>query len=511
MIQRRFRLLSLLLCLCLLLAACQKQPQEQDDPLPDPQEDPSNTSAKTLPSRFALPYFQGESLDPVTCADGVQLELSSLLYEGLFYLDESYTVQYALCRSYSFQEDGRTYTFQLRDDALFSDGSAFTAADAAASLQRARSSQRYGSRLENIQSIRAVGNELRIVLRQPNSSLPALLDVPLVKAGSEKQIVPLGTGPYYLLESEDGACLRANPYWRQGAPSLQEITLISAKDNATFSHLFSSHQIQALVSDLSNQDSAKLSGSFDSVDIATSQMLYLGFNTRGIFSDAALRSAVSSGIQRSQIVSAIYSGHAQAAQLPFSPSWALYPQQLESTYSLSAYQLALEELGYTTGKLHRLTLLVNSGDDFRLAAANYIAQALSCDDLAISVQSLPWEEYTAALENGAFDLYLASVRLQPDWDISALVCTGGKLNFGSFYDEALEAALSAYQTSSSGELQNTVLFLSSYFQEAAPFAPICFFNRTLQLQSGVVDTPTLRVERPFSCLSRWVFHLAPAA
>ncbi len=35
---------------------------------------------------FALPYLKGETADPITCPDGAQLTLGTLLYEGLFAL-----------------------------------------------------------------------------------------------------------------------------------------------------------------------------------------------------------------------------------------------------------------------------------------------------------------------------------------------------------------------------------------------------------------------------------------
>lgn len=37
----------------------------------------------TTISSFSLPYLQGLTLDPVTCADGTQQDIGQLLYEGL--------------------------------------------------------------------------------------------------------------------------------------------------------------------------------------------------------------------------------------------------------------------------------------------------------------------------------------------------------------------------------------------------------------------------------------------
>lgn len=84
-----------------------------------------------LPDNFTLPYEPNQTLDPVTCPDGCSRPVGSLLYEGLFRLDETLTPQPWLCTSYQYDPATYTYTFTLRSGVLFSDGSAFTAADAA--------------------------------------------------------------------------------------------------------------------------------------------------------------------------------------------------------------------------------------------------------------------------------------------------------------------------------------------------------------------------------------------
>ena len=55
-----------------------------------------------LPSSFTLPYAPDQTLDPVTCADGMQQVVGSLLYEGLFRLDEQLQPQPCLCQSYTY-------------------------------------------------------------------------------------------------------------------------------------------------------------------------------------------------------------------------------------------------------------------------------------------------------------------------------------------------------------------------------------------------------------------------
>ena len=57
---------------------------------------------------------------------------------------------------------------------------------------------------------------------------------PIVKSGSEKNTVPLGTGPYLFVTDSDGACLKQNPDWRSdGTLPFERIDLRAVKDADT--------------------------------------------------------------------------------------------------------------------------------------------------------------------------------------------------------------------------------------------------------------------------------------
>ena len=198
--------LALLISAC-TLSGCWEEPLPEDStPLGqvETEEEPQD-SRQILPEQFALPYDPNATLDPITCADGMQQTVGTLLYQRLFQLDENLEPQPELCQSYTCSADALTYTFTIRSDVTFWDGTALTAADVAASLQRARSSVRYGSRLSRIASVSASGtNTVTVTLSYASTGLPALLDIPVVKSGTESDLIPVGGGPYCFQQDEDG-------------------------------------------------------------------------------------------------------------------------------------------------------------------------------------------------------------------------------------------------------------------------------------------------------------------
>ncbi|MBR7146161.1 MAG: hypothetical protein IKD11_00395, partial [Oscillospiraceae bacterium] len=246
-------------------------------------------------SSFALPYLSSQTLDPVACLDGVQQTVGSLLYEGLFVLDESFEPQPMLCTAFEYDAETRTYRFALRSEDLFSDGSPLTAADVLATLRRAQESDRYAARFTSVESMHTSGSTLVVTLTEDNAFFPALLDIPIVKAGTESALVPLGTGPYLFTNDSTGASLTANGnWWRGKALPLAHIPLASVKDNATAAHLFSSHNVQLLCTDLTSSDAPAVGGKIAVREVPTGVMQFLGFNTASpLLADAALRSAIS--------------------------------------------------------------------------------------------------------------------------------------------------------------------------------------------------------------------------
>ena len=77
-----------------------------------------------------------QSLDPQIATDGTSFEVIANYTDGLMQMDENGAAVEALAESYELSEDGKTYTFHLKD-AKWSNGDAVTAADFVFGWQRA--------------------------------------------------------------------------------------------------------------------------------------------------------------------------------------------------------------------------------------------------------------------------------------------------------------------------------------------------------------------------------------
>ncbi len=508
------RLVACLLAL-LVLAGCSVQPDpDETDPGPDtPGLDeplPAQPEAPDYPEVFSLAYHRDQSLDPITCGEGLSLELASLLYEPLFQLDSSFSPIPLLCQDYIWNQEGTALTLTVRQDVTFSDGSALTSRDVAETLRRAAASERYGYRLRSVTGVtnNSRAGTVTITLVAPDRGFPALLDIPIVKYGTENRQIPVGTGPYLLSDGDDGACLTARDDWWQGkALPVDRIALVHAKDHETAANLFASHQVELLAADLTAGLELPACQA-DAAERPTAIMQFIGFNAREgrLFASAALRAAFSLGLQRELLADALLSGHAVAAQFPVSPLSPLYPKSLERPYDGDQTLDALRAAGADSGEARQITLLVNSANRYRLAEAEFIADSMSLLDLEITVEALPWEEYLARLESGDFDLYLGEVRLTANWDISDLAASGGSLNYGGYASESTDFLLASLAARE--DRAAAVSALCTHLRNQCPFAPLCFRSTTVLTHPGIAEGVSPSPGSVFYGLEDWTIHLA---
>ncbi len=511
------RLFCLFLTTFLLLGctACADWDELAEDPLLELsdyyQSENESPEAVELTS-FALPYCDTETLDAVTCSNDFQQVVAGLLYESLYELDESFTPQPVLAESCRYDAANLTYTIQIRSCVCFSDGSALTAKDIADTLNRAAQSTRYASRFTKVEGISSSDNKVILTMLEPNGGLLSLLDIPIVKSGTENRKIPIGTGPYAVAIEESGNhYLAPNPHWWQDKRlPLSRIDLVSCKTLDAANYAFTAQNVQLLCVDLVGADTAPADVSGACTDAPGTVMQYLGFNLRNeILSDSAVRQAISAAIDRKTLVDTYLLGHGCAVQFPLPEQSALYPADLQSSYSREAANAAMQKAGLNSGeKKVELTLLVNEENRFKVTVATQIAEALNRYDLALTVQALPWEDYLTALQNGWYDLYCAETKLCPDWDLTALIGTGGALNYGGFSDENTDLLLTGFREAQGPQRTAAMRELCEDFLQNQPIAPLCLKAVSVLVTNRAVDQITPTATDPFYQLENWTVHLA---
>lgn len=288
---------------------------------------------------------------------------------------ESQEVEAELAESWSFSEDGKVLTFQLRSGVHFSDGVPFTAEDVAFTF-RALHDPQLGSPLAETATVQGrplvaeVVNERTVRFRLPCRTavverlfdgigiLPRhRLEASLAEGGfasrygvgaPEDAIV--GLGPFVLARYLPGqrVVLRRNPhYWKKGPkgeklPYLDGIVFEILPDSNARLLKFAAGELdiqgQLLPEDFKNLQEKKPPG-LRLLDLGPgldTERLWFNVNPRSPtvseekrswFGDEKFRRAISFAVDRTAIVEAVYHGLASPASGPVSPANAEWRNQ----------------------------------------------------------------------------------------------------------------------------------------------------------------------------------------
>lgn len=487
------KILSAALCaviLCGLLTGCM---EEKGPYLPtgnglhvDQPTQVVTTQKPAVEQTLSLTYYPDRSLNPYQAADYTNRVLLPLVYQGLFQVNGDYSVEAILCSRYTVSRDAKIYTFYLEETARFSDGVLLTAQDVKASLEAAMAGPVYGGRLGYVESISILEDGgIQISLTTSYENLPLLLDVPIVKAAEVNAPRPLGTGPYRYDEHITGLRLvRSSLWWCKAnlQVTASYIPLVEAKSNAHIRDQFEFGNVSLVCADPGSDLYVDYHSDYELWAWENNIFLYLGCNEKSkIFSDAALRQALTHAIDRDALIESYYRGFALPATLPTSPTSPYYNKGLAARYD---YDKEVFAQAVANAQLENpaVTILVNKSDSRRCRVAREIAKMLTECGLNATTSELSGEKYTNALKKGEYDLHLGQTILSATMDLTAFYSTTGALCYGGMSNATI-LAICREALANSGNYYT----LYQMVMDDAMLCPILFRSYAIYTERGVFE------------------------
>lgn len=324
-----------------------------------------------------------------------------------------------LAESWTVSEDGRVYTFNLRDGVQFHDGTSFTSEDVMFTfefLTGARDGGIYASQYQpQIESIEAPDARTFIVqLHEPWEDFESLLvhhwatkilSRDAVEAAGDsygnQQTGNVGTGPFQFQSWDtDGTVtiVRNENYWQEGLPYLDGVAFHRVPDGPVrILHVRSGDADIAFQPPLDQlADVTRGSDSVQAVCAPGNPLVVIHFNTRSEpFSDVRLRQAVAYGLDRQALVDGVYGDYADVAVDMF-PAWHWHhdPSYVGFSHDPERARSLLAEAGYGPSNPLRVDFNPLNEAEYRDLGI-YIQAQLA--EIGIEVQLTPME--SAALND----------------------------------------------------------------------------------------------------------------
>jgi len=404
--------LAAMLMMVALLAAC----------APAPAAPAASDAATTAPAAAPSgePQVGGElvigsiqepdSLNPWLTGLTVGLEVEAMIYDSLTRVDPNGVHIPALAAETPSVENGGisddllTYTYKLRDDVAWHDGTPFTADDVVftyTAIANPEVNARSRTGFELIDSVEAVdAHTVRFTLKQPSAVfletwgyrgiLPKhIFETEDMNTSEYNRAPTVGTGPYKFVEWVSGDRIvveRNENYYRDGG-YIDRIVYRIVPSSDTLLTLLETGEIDMRFSIIAEQvPYVRDLGAY--TVFATPAHAYFHFtinNTDPILGDKRVRQALTHGLHKQVIADTVLQGLVQPHGSPVAqPSWVYVDHNDRFAFDQEAANALLEEAGWTLGADgirtkdgERLTLeLLNiAGDSERLQIVQ-LAQAM---------------------------------------------------------------------------------------------------------------------------------------
>src|SRR5512134_275126 len=361
------------------------------------------------------------SLDPRVATDAYGEQILQMTHASLVRLDNAGNPAPDLAESWE-TPDPLTYVFRLRPGLRFHDGRPLTSTDVRYTFEWILDPANRSPHRAVYRHVASIGtpDPRTVVFRLVEPFAPFLSTAVrgIVPAGSPAggYAPPAGAGPYRIDSvSPDGeAVLTAFDRHHAGPPAIRSVTVKFVPDsNVRFLEL-SAGSVNFAVNGVDPDLLPALSktGRIVVEEAPGGNVTYLGFNVRDrALSDARVRRAIATAIDREAIVRAIWKGRADLAESILPPgSWALDDAIPPVRFDPAGARRLLDEAGYRDpdgdGPLPRLRLTYKtSQNELRRRVAAAIQEQLRQVGIALEIQSLEWGTFFSYVKTGNFQLY----------------------------------------------------------------------------------------------------------
>ena len=375
-----------------------------------------STSANTQKVVVAISTEPESGFDPIL---GWGHGTTPLVQSTLVEYTQDMQIVNDLATDYTLSEDALVWTFTLREDAFFTDGTPVTAEDVAFTINKAKESQT-SLDLSFIKDCVTKGtNQVEFTLSAPTSPfLNILASVGIVPKHAYTEDYaenPIGSGPWKLAQWNKGEqiILEANEEYYGNVPLIKEVVLVFMDEDAAFAAAQAGKVDVALTSathatkeipgmqikSISTLDNRGMTMPLSPAKGNTTESGYPIGND--VTSDPAIRKALACGIDREQIAADAVNGYADPCYsendgMP----WNNPEDKIET--DLAKAKNILEEAGWVdtdgdgilekNGVKAEFPLIYPSGDSVRQAIGMAAAQQAKNLGISIQVEGISWDE-----------------------------------------------------------------------------------------------------------------------
>ncbi len=504
-----------------IIAACGSDDGGGDEGTASGGDAEGESGGTTQGGNLVVAVQQGDAnsgLDPVNMLDLGTYAVLSQSFEYLVGVAPDGSIgDTGLATAWEPNEDGSVWTFTLREGVKWQNGSDFTSADVAATMDRmaAAGNAGLGGVIDQGSVDSSDPGVAVVTLIEPNGNFPALVSTYNAQSlitpadysdGTTLDEKPDGTGAWKFVSFDPTTFVvkfERNPDWWGGSTPLDTTELRGFQDLGTAVTAMTSRDIDAVQQFTVIGGEGLLSDdSFTVLEPPAATHRQLWFNTQqGQYTDKLVRQALAHCLDRDEMVNTLFSGRAIVANdYPVHPAFPMYvevgPQR---TRDIEMAKSLLAEAGVTD-----ITGTIETGDIQEIPRLAEIVQRNVAEagfNLQVSTQSNstfygaawcpgPNDSDPSLPCDGSADFGIVDYghRPVPDVYFSSALATGGVWNSSNWANSDFDTLLSQYRTSVTVDDQKTAIeAIANLMHEETPACYPYFYNYLSGHDNSVSD------------------------
>lgn len=428
-----------------------------------------------------------DTLHPTDFSTTVELGVLNQIYDTLLYYspDGTKDPEPRIAESYEISDDGLDYTFHLRDDVTFHDGTPVTADDVVFSIELYKASEYQGSQISMLSSVEATDEHTVVChLDAPYSPFLQGICSPMIASkayyeSSEDDFVnnPIGTGPYKFVSRAKGSNIKleANEDYYRGAPEIKEVTFEVIPDSSTKAIALQTGEVNFAEIDSATKPQLEANPAITIAEVPTSTFSYIAMNTeKEPFNDVKVRQAINYAIDRDNLVAVCYDGEAEVnSNICAKERFGYSDDQFQYTYDPEKAKELLAEAGIETPYDLGEILVAEKYSNL----ATVIQNDLKAVGLDVTISVKEFNSYISDLQNGSYGITALNMTLEGDTQTLEMAFTSdyiGIANNARYSDEEMDKLFEQARTETDNDKRAEIFNeIFTKVQDEAIYAVMC--------------------------------------
>lgn len=463
----------------------------------------SNSKEKITSTDLRIGITNFDTINPIISNNINIHNVSRLIFEPLLNLSYDYRLEECLAKEWN-KIDENTFLIKLREDIKWQDGKKLDSNDVIYTIdmiKKLKEKSVYYYNIVNIKEVKKIDEHtIKIITTDKIPYFEYNLIFPILSSKANKNIIPIGTGMYYIEEiNKESIELKRNTnWWKEKELNINNISVNLYKNIDE-----EIKDIETNKLDLINTSVSDINKYINENKCNTKK--YIGRNydyilincEKNLLRNKKVRQAIYYGINKDEIIEKIYNNNYIKSNFPLDFGCYLYSNYEKDNYNIKK---AIRVLKEDKIKEINLNLIINKDNEDNIKVANLIKEQLNKIGIKISIIEKNEDEYEKVLINKKFDLALISNTYSFSPSLNSYF---EEDNLSNYNNIKIRKLLKEIENGSEENAKEKIEEIEDYYNKDIPYISLYYDTSTMVYSKNLKGEITPNSYNVFYNIDNW--------